>query len=191
MLDQEINEQLGLLQNELIRLKTVTDYLDNAKENSESIIIELEKVQVNYTNYTDKIFNLYKQYVSELKLNTENQINVGVTKFETTGDKIDKTNSEKLIETKRLLEQYKHVVEATDNLVKTLESVDFPKRLSDIDVKIVEIDAVINNLETLANDNQNTITQLFIKQKKESRINTVVICALIIICTCAIIFLKK
>jgi Holliday junction resolvase RusA-like endonuclease len=191
MLDQEINEQLGLLQNELIRLKTVTDYLDNAKENSESIIIELEKVQVNYTNYTDKIFNLYKQYVSELKLNTENQINVGVTKFETTGDKIDKTNSEKLIETKRLLEQYKHVVEATDNLVKTLESVDFPKRLSDIDLKIVEIDAAIHNLETIANDNQNTILQLIIKQKKESKINTVVICVLIIICTCAIIFLKK
>ena len=191
MLDQEINEQLGLLQNELIRLKTVTDYLDNAKENSESIIIELEKVQVNYTNYTDKIFNLYKQYVSELKLNTENQINVGVTKFETTGDKIDKTNSEKLIETKRLLEQYKHVVEATDNLVKTLESVDFPKRLSDIDLKIVEIDAAINNLETIANDNHNTILQLIIKQKKGSKINTVVICALIIICTCAIIFLKK
>lgn len=191
MLDQEINEQLGLLQNELIRLKTVTDYLDNAKENSESIIIELEKVQVNYTNYTEKIFNLYKQYVSELKLNTENQINVGVTKFETTGDKIDKTNSEKLIETKRLLEQYKHVVEATDNLVKTLESVDFPKRLSDIDLKIAEIDAAINNLKTIANDNQNTILQLLIKQKKESKIYTAAVCVLIIICTCAIIFLKK
>jgi hypothetical protein len=191
MLDQEINEQLGLLQNELIRLKTVTDYLDNAKENSESIIIELEKVQVNYTNYTDKIFNLYKQYVTELKLNTENQINAGVTKFETTGDKIDKTNSEKLIETKRLLEQYKHVVEATDNLVKTLENVDFPKRLSSIDIKIAEIDAKINNLETIANDNQNAILQLLIKQKKESKISTIIISLLIIICTVAIIFLKK
>ena len=191
MLDQEINEQLGLLQNELIRLKTVTDYLDNAKENSESIIIELEKVQVNYTNYTEKIFNLYKQYVSELKLNTENQINVGVTKFETTGDKIDKTNSEKLIETKRLLEQYKHVIEATDNLVKTLESVDFPKRLSDIDLKIAEIDAAINNLKTIANDNQNTILELLNKQKKESKIYTVSVCILIVICTCALIFLKK
>lgn len=191
MLDQEINEQLGLLQNELIRLKTVTDYLDNAKENSETIIIELEKVQVNYTNYTEKIFNLYKQYVSELKLNTENQINVGVTKFETTGDKIDKTNSEKLIETKRLLEQYKHVVEATDNLVKTLECVDFPKRLSDIDLKIAEIDAAINNLKTIANDNQNTILQLLNIQRKESKINTFIICVLLIICTFAIIFLKK
>ena len=48
MLDQEINEQLGHLQNELKRLKTVTDYIDGAKENSISIITELEKVQQNY-----------------------------------------------------------------------------------------------------------------------------------------------
>ncbi len=34
MLDQQINEQLGLLQKELERLKSVTDYIDSAKENS-------------------------------------------------------------------------------------------------------------------------------------------------------------
>ena len=70
MLDQQINEQLGLLQKELSRLKTVTDYIDGAKENSISIIAELKKVQQNYAVYTDKIFNLYKQYVDDLKKNT-------------------------------------------------------------------------------------------------------------------------
>lgn len=81
MLDQQINEQLGLLQKELSKLKTVTDYIDGAKENSISIIVELEKVQQNYAVYTDKIFNLYKQYVTDLKQNTEIQINDGVLKF--------------------------------------------------------------------------------------------------------------
>ena len=100
MLDQQINEQLGLLQKELTRLKTVTDYIDGAKENSISLIVELEKVQQNYAVYTDKIFNLYKQYVIDLKQNTEIQINDGVLKFETTGNKIDTTNKEKLVETK-------------------------------------------------------------------------------------------
>ena len=71
MLDQQINEQLGLLQKELSRLKTVTDYIDGAKENSISIIAELEKVQQNYAVYTDKIFNLYKQYVDDLKKNNK------------------------------------------------------------------------------------------------------------------------
>jgi CII-binding regulator of phage lambda lysogenization HflD len=103
MLDQQINEHLGLLQKELSRLKSATDYIDGAKENSTSIIAELEKVQQNYAAYTDKIFNLYKQYISDLKQNTQIQINDGVLKFETTGNQIDTTNKEKLLETNRLL----------------------------------------------------------------------------------------
>lgn len=180
MLDQEINEQLGHLQNELKRLKTVTDYIDGAKENSISIITELEKVQQNYAVYTDKIFNLYKQYVDDLKKNTEIQINDGVLKFETTGNKIDTTNKEKLVETKRLLEQYKKIVEATDNLVISLEAVDFPSRLSSID-----------NNQT---ENQKIVLQRIDKQAKEIKfLKTVlfVICVLIVISTVATISLLK
>ncbi len=187
MLDQQINEQLGLLQKELSKLKTVTDYIDGAKENSISIIVELEKVQQNYAVYTDKIFNLYKQYVTDLKQNTEIQINDGVLKFETTGNKIDTTNKEKLVETKRLLEQYKKIVEATDNLVKTLESVDFPTRLSTIDNNIKALSTALNEGQTL------TIQRLDFQDKeiKTLKIISFVICGLIIIGTIATILVLK
>ena len=198
MLDQEINEQLGHLQNELKRLKTVTDYIDGAKENSISIITELEKVQQNYAVYTDKIFNLYKQYVTDLKQNTEIQINDGVLKFETTGNKIDTTNKEKLVETKRLLEQYKKIVEATDSLVKTLESVDFPTRLSSIDTNIIAVNSALNeakqSIEKNATANQNAIIQRLDLQDKEIKsLKTIllVICGLIVIGTIATIFVLK
>lgn len=187
MLDQQINEQLGLLQKELSKLKTVTDYIDGAKENSLSIIAELEKVQQNYAVYTDKIFNLYKQYVTDLKQNTEIQINDGVLKFETTGNKIDTTNKEKLVETKRLLEQYKKTVEATDNLVKTIESVDFPSRLSIIDNNI-------KALNTALEEEQTGINQRLDFQDKEIRIVKkilLVICGLIVIGTIVIILVLK
>ncbi len=198
MLDQEINEQLGHLQNELKRLKTVTDYIDGAKENSISIITELEKVQQNYAVYTDKIFNLYKQYVTDLKQNTEIQINDGVLKFETTGNKIDTTNKEKLVETKRLLEQYKKIVEATDSLVKTLESVDFPTRLSSIDTNIKAVNSALNeaklSIEKNATANQTAIIQRLDLQDKEIKsLKTIlfVICGLIVIGTIATIFVLK
>lgn len=198
MLDQEINEQLGHLQNELKRLKTVTDYIDGAKENSISIITELEKVQQNYAVYTDKIFNLYKQYVTDLKQNTEIQINDGVLKFETTGNKIDTTNKEKLVETKRLLEQYKKIVEATDSLVKTLESIDFPTRLSSIDTNIKAVNSALNeakqSIEKNATANQNAIIQRLDLQDKEIKsLKTIlfVICGLIVIGTIATIFVLK
>jgi hypothetical protein len=198
MLDQQINEQLGLLQKELSKLKTVTDYIDGAKENSISIIVELEKVQQNYAVYTDKIFNLYKQYVTDLKQNTEIQINDGVLKFETTGNKIDTTNKEKLVETKRLLEQYKKIVEATDNLVKTLESVDFPTRLSTIDTNIKAVNSALNeakqSIEKNATDNQAIIIQRLDLQDKEIKtLKTIlfVICGLVIIGTVATILVLK
>jgi hypothetical protein len=198
MLDQQINEQLGLLQKELSRLKTVTDYIDGAKENSISIIAELEKVQKNYAVYTDKIFNLYKQYVDDLKKNTEIQINEGVLQFETTGNKIDTTNKEKLVETKRLLEQYKKIVEATDSLVKTLEAVDFPTRLSTIDKNIQAVNSALNeakqSIENKQSENQNNLLQRLDTQDKEIKLlKTVlfVICGLIVIGTVATILALK
>lgn len=195
MLDQQINEQLGLLQKELSRLKTVTDYIDGAKENSISIIAELENVQKNYAVYTDKIFNLYKQYVDDLKKNTEIQINEGVLQFETTGNKIDTTNKEKLVETKRLLEQYKKIVEATDSLVKTLEAVDFPTRLSTIDKNIQAVNSALKeakqSIESKQSENQTILLQRLDQQDKEIKLlKTVlfVVCGLIVIGTVATIF---
>lgn len=188
MLDQQINEQLGLLQKELSRLKTVTDYIDGAKENSISIIAELEKIQQNYAVYTDKIFDLYKQYVDDLKKNTEIQINDGVLKFETTGNKIDSTNKEKLVETKRLLEQYKKIVEAIDNLVKTLDAVDFPTRLSTIDKNIQAVNSILNearqSIENKQSENQTILLQRLNQQDKEVKLLKTVLfvaCGLIVI----------
>lgn len=198
MLDQQINEQLGLLQKELSRLKTVTDYIDGAKENSISIIAELDKVQQNYAVYTDKIFNLYKQYVDDLKKNTEIQINDGVLKFETTGNRIDTTNKEKLVETKRLLEQYKKIVEATDSLIKTLETVDFPTRLSTIDKNIQAVNSVLNetkqSIESKQSENQTILLQRLDQQDKEMKfLKTVLfaICGLIVAGTGVIVFMLK
>ena len=198
MLDQQINEQLGLLQKELSRLKAATDYIDGAKENSNSIIVELEKVQQNYAVYTDKIFTLYKQYISDLKQNTQIQINDGVLKFETTGNQIDTTNKEKLVETKRLLEQYKKIVEATDSLVKTLEGVDFPNRLAAIDNNIKAVQSALTDakqsIENKVTDNQNIILQRLNPQDKEIKLlKTVlfVICGLIILGTVTTILVLR
>jgi hypothetical protein len=183
MLDQQINEQLGLLQKELNRLKKVTDYIDNAKENSASIIVELEKVQQNYTVYTEKIFGLYKQYIIDIKQNTEIQINEGVLKFETTGNKIDLTNKEKLIEIKRLLEQYKQIVEATDNLVKVIESIDFPDRLSRIDKEVNSLNTLISkgqqSIENTLSLNQSIIIQRF--EKQDMQIKTIKVVLFVIL----------
>ncbi|HMO41283.1 MAG TPA: hypothetical protein PKC76_13485 [Saprospiraceae bacterium] len=144
MFDQQINEQLGGLQKELSRLKKATQYIENAKENSDIIMAELEKIQQNYVDYIDGVFTLYRQYVDELKKNIETQINNGVLKFENTGNKIDITNKEKLTETKRLIEQYKKIAEATDSLIEVIGTINFPERLDHLDASIQFVNASVN-----------------------------------------------
>lgn len=198
MIDQQINEQLGLLQKELEKLKSATQYIEEAKGNSDRIIVELEIIQQNYAVYTDKIFNLYKQYVNDLKKNAEIQINDGVLNFETTGNRIDTTNKEKLVETKRLLEQYRKIVEATDNLVKTLETVDFPTRLSAINMNIKAVNTALNeakqSIEKKQSDNQVLLIQRLNEQDKEIKMMKTIlftICGLVVIGVVTIIFMLK
>jgi hypothetical protein len=198
MLDQQINEQLGLLQKELEKLKTATQYIEDAKGNSNRIIAELEIIQRNYAVYTDKIFNLYKQYADDLKKNTEIQINDGVLNFETTGNRIDTTNKEKLVETKRLLDQYKKIVEATDNLVEKLEFIDFPARLSSIDTNIKAVNSALNeakqSIEKKQAENQVLLIQRLNQQDKVIGLLKrvlFIVCGLIIIGTVATIMFSK
>jgi len=158
---EQINEQLGLLENELSKLKKVTDYIDDTKKNAQAIVLELKEVQNNYSTYTEKIFSLYQKTVEQLKRETELQIKEAVVQFETTGNQIDRTNREKLVETKRLLENYKNTVEATVTLISTIESIDFPSRLDAID------EGIKNNLSKISErldyqDKENKTIKIFL-----------------------------
>jgi len=230
MIDQQINENLGLLEKELLRLKEVTDYIDDVKHKSNDFVLELEKIQKNYVTYTGRLFNLYKQhteklsqdtetqinqgilsfettaqkietlhkensehnksileqyknkievYTEELKRNTEVQVNEGVLKFETTGNKIDATNREKLVETRRLLERYKNIVEATDELIKNIKAIDFPEKFLSMEKQYSEQKELL--LEYLLKQNQ-----------KIKNFQTVlyVTCGLVIVGITAIFMLK-
>lgn len=133
---EQINEQLSLLEKELSRLGNVTDYIDKTNKSAKDIISELEEIQKKYSAHIDNIYELYQKSVDEVKKDTKLQIKESVVQFETVGDKIDETNREKLVETKRLLSQYKKIVEATDDLVQTLNTVNFPERLDKIEGRI-------------------------------------------------------
>lgn len=176
-MNEQINEQLVLLQDELSRLKKVTDYIDNAKTNATVIITELEQIQKNYAQYTDELYNLYKQGLSDLKKEIESQIANDVQRLEDTGNRIHQTNEEQLADTKTLLEQYTDVTEASHSLINTLKEIDFHQKL----------DAVASGTEQLltsGNDFRLVIeqkideTHLFVTEKSKelkSDIDTLIV----------------
>jgi len=175
---EQIHEQLELLEKELNRLKNVTDYIENTKKTAQEVVTELQDIQKKYSIYTDKIFELYKNSIEEiyskndkalietfnhykkstddLKRETEVLVKETVLQLENTGNQIDLTNREKLVEIKRLLENYRKTVDATDRLVGTLSAVNFPSRLDTIENRI--------------NEGLENIDNLFYAQDKNSKI---------------------
>jgi hypothetical protein len=61
--------------------------------------------------------------------------------------------------TKRLLDNYKKTVKATDNLVKTLEEVNFPKRLDKIEQQLLDHNEKVENRFNLI-DKQNKLNKI-------------------------------
>jgi len=178
-MNEQINEQLESLEKELSRLKNVTDYIDNTKKTAQEVVNELQDIQKKYSTYTDKIFELYKNSIEEiyskndkalienfnhyekstdeLKRGTEILVKETVLQLENMGNQIDLTNREKIVEIKRLLENYRKTVEATDRLVDTLSAVNFPKRLDSIQSMIYEGIENINNRFDIQDKNSKMI----------------------------------
>jgi hypothetical protein len=180
---EQINEQLELLEKELNRLKDITDYIDNTKKTAQEVVKELQDIQKKYSTYTDKIFELYKNSIEEiyskndkalvesfnhykkstdeLKRETEILVKETVLQLENTGNQIDLTNREKLVEIKRLLENYRKTVEATDSLVKTLSAVNFPARLDVIENQTkVGLENIYKRFDT--HDKNSKITKILL-----------------------------
>ncbi|MDR2921165.1 MAG: hypothetical protein LBV72_17605 [Tannerella sp.] len=138
-MNEQINEQLVLLQEELSRLKKVTDYIDNAKANATVIINELEHIQQNYAQYTNDLHELYKQNIADLKEDVESKIENNILRMEEVGNRISNINQGLAIETRNLLEQYEDVVDASDSLIEAINTVDFHTKLDDIFSKTEEL----------------------------------------------------
>ena len=141
---EQINEQLILLEQELSRLKSVTDYIDNTKEMAQEVVETLRDIQEKYAIYTDEIYELYKNSIDELTEETEGLVKETLLRLEATGNQIDSTNREKLVEIRRLLVNYRETVEATDRLVDTLRAVNFPMRFNMIED---QINAGLNDMD--------------------------------------------
>lgn len=131
-MNEQINQQIVMLQEELSRLKKVTDYIDNAKANATVIINELEHIQQNYAQYTNDLHDLYKQSIADLKEDVESKIDNNVSRIEEVGNRINNINQGLAVEARNLLEQYEDVVEASDSLIEAINAVDFHTKLDDI-----------------------------------------------------------
>ncbi len=202
MNNNDINATLFELQQNLKNLSSVKDQVNFFQEKSHEITSGISEVQRKYVEHLQSVKSDYESRVNDLKneltsflvktedvniqtiqkivAKSEATIGEGIEKFETVSKKVESSNNEKIEAISGLLEQYKKIVEATDSLVKTLESVDFPHRLT-----------VIDNNQSV---NHKIVLQRIDKQDKEIKFlksTLFFICLLIVIGMITTIFVLK
>ena len=202
MNNNDINATLFELQQNLENLSSVKDQVNFFQEKSHEITSGISEVQSKYVEHLQSVKSDYESRVNDLKneltsflvktedvniqtiqkivAKSEATIGEGIEKFETVSKKVESSNNEKIEAISGLLEQYKKIVEATDSLVKTLESVDFPHRLT-----------VIDNNQSV---NHKIVLQRIDKQDKEIKFlksTLFFICLLIVIGMITTIFVLK
>ena len=202
MTDNNTHSVLFELQKNLEELSSAKEQVDFFRGKSLEITDGISEVQRKYVEHLQSVKSDYESRVNDLKneltsflvktedvniqtiqkivAKSEATIGEGIEKFETVSKKVESSNNEKIEAISGLLEQYKKIVEATDSLVKTLESVDFPHRLT-----------VIDNNQSV---NHKIVLQRIDKQDKEIKFlksTLFFICLLIVIGMITTIFVLK
>ena len=202
MTDNNTHSVLFELQKNLKELSSAKEQVDFFRGKSLEITDGISEVQRKYVEHLQSVKSDYESRVNDLKneltsflvktedvniqtiqkivAKSEATIGEGIEKFETVSKKVESSNNEKIEAISGLLEQYKKIVEATDSLVKTLESVDFPHRLT-----------VIDNNQSV---NHKIVLQRIDKQDKEIKFlksTLFFICLLIVIGMITTIFVLK
>ena len=202
MTDNNTHSVLFELQKNLEELSSAKEQVDFFRGKSLEITDGISEVQRKYVEHLQSVKSDYESRVNDLKneltsflvktedvniqtiqkivAKSEATIGEGIEKFETVSKKVESSNNEKIEAISGLLEQYKKIVEASDSLVVTLESVDFPHRLS-----------VIDNNQSV---NHKIVLQRIDKQDKEIKFlksTLFFICLLIVIGMITTIFVLK
>ena len=164
MFNEKINEQLEELQEELSKLKTITDYIDTSKNNAAMLIEEVSKIHNNYDRYTKNIHNIFQQYIKDMSDDVSVRLKTEIKELQEVGYFISTSNQEKIIEVQNLLKKYKNIVEVSNHLVEKIESIDFSKKLNYIDTKIQLLSDALVTMQTSIEQHQVTIQMQLIQR---------------------------
>lgn len=134
------------------------EHLQGLKSDYESRVRDLKN---ELTSFLVKTENENKQTIQKIVNKSEETIAKGVEKFETVSKKVESSNNEKIEVINSLLEHYKNVVVASNSLIETLTTIDFPTKLDALSSKsqliIESITSAKQALEIKLNETQNSI----------------------------------
>lgn len=198
MTDNNTHSILFELQKNLEDLSSAKIQMEEFRSSSKSVVQGIGNVQEKFVKHLTDLETDYKQRVNKLEEsltsflltnNEENKnafqkiastseqaINKGVEKFSIVSDKVETSNTEKILAITKLLGHYKNVVEASHSLIETLNAIDFPSKLDALSSKTQLIIESITNakqaLELKSNETQTSINDKTTTAKEQIIQNT-------------------
>jgi len=125
---KQINEQLEVLEKELDRMKSVTEYYKDTNQNSVLILSELKEYHSKYIETVDQLFKLYSDTVEDLKNNTNSIVENEISRLMSIGNQIETSNLKISDEITQVLCKYKETINSTDRLIGSLEALNLKEQ---------------------------------------------------------------
>jgi len=130
---------------EISKIKSATELIENAHQNTEKTISEAEKV---FNKFNEDAKADYKKTQSDLKELVDNNKKISDDLL----NQLKKATDDSVKELKEIDKSTKKVVEKVESLLEKLEKIDFQKRFDNVDTTIGNVqsrlDIVENNLST-------------------------------------------
>lgn len=129
---ERINEQLELMERELSKMKSVTEYSQATNENSVLILSELKELHQKYAEISESLFRLYTQAVEDVQTSTATTVAESVSNLTKASNQLEGTRQKISEEIQSLLENHQDTIDSTNHLIQNLETLNLKNQFQDL-----------------------------------------------------------
>jgi len=140
-MEDKIRQEIARHHDELAKLTTAVEQIENATAISKAVIEAVESVQAKYGEHLDIVLAKYNEYLE--KSQTIYQLQVSEV------DSILGSHKNQIEEVQSILSGYMNLAQTTTKLTQTIETVDFPQRLSEVEAAVQEMKQEFENTQML------------------------------------------
>lgn len=140
-MEDKIRQEIARHHDELAKLTTAVEQIENATAISKAVIEAVESVQAKYGEHLDIVLAKYNEYLE--KSQTIYQLQVSEV------DSILGSHKNQIEEVQSILSGYMNLAQTTTKLNQTIEAVDFPQRLSEVEAAVQEMKQEFENTQML------------------------------------------
>jgi len=156
-MSQDIHTHLEKLKTELSKLEPAVKHLQQADGNATALIASLTNIHKEFSKHLVSIEKSISDANEKHQKHLTKEIQESTNKINVATELLSKSNSTFEKQIKSLLSEYSGLGDASEALIRKIESVDFPKRFDKLDATVSSINQGMQNTQTRIGDLERNI----------------------------------